>query len=449
MDIAVEIKPEAPEEKQPSVLAPACANAFLWAVGNGMTSTMLVIYLSMEYGAEGLAVAFIIAAPKLAGLFRVAAPAANGAIGNRKTSSVFLYVASGATLLGMAFITAPGTLPSRALALVNVVSLWTVYHLLEYFATVSLWSWLNDLIPEQNRGVFLGVREAWLTAGRIIGGLVATGVSYLCKQAPLWMIQSQHQPPAWLQTRWSEYAFPTVIGSLFLIAAVLPLFWLPVLKSRRERPGWKIGELLASLIDRRYWPLLAFSIWFAASNGLTQSAQGMYPYKVLEIPFFTMLLMLVFMRSGQTLLAAPTGWLIDRWGYRRVLIVSQMLVAIGPLFYVLAVPGFVWWIAGAWMMWVAYVGLNVGLPQAMLSLAPRRKSAPHIGFYFAVSGFAYGSGAIAGGALFDWCDNTFVRIALRDWWLDRYSAFFIGGFLLRLFSVVLLVFLPKPLPARE
>lgn len=435
--------------KPARVLFLASANAFCWAVGNGMTSTMLVIYLSIEYGAEGLAIALIIAAPKIIGVFRVAAPPVNRFIGDRKTSSVWLYAASGAILLAMSFLTAPGSLPSPRLALFVLIGMWSLYHLLEYFATVSLWSWLNDLMPTESRGSFLGVRDAWMTAGRIVGGLAAAGISYLCAQAPGWLIAAQQQPPTWLQGRWSGYAFPTAIGSLFLIAAIVPLLWLPVFKEKQERPGWQPFELIAPLFDRRYLPLLAFSVWFAASNGLTQSAQGMYPRKILDLPVYWMMLLPVFMRIGQTTLAAPTGWLVDRWGYRPVLMTSQVLVAIGPLFYALAVPGFVWWIAGAWLLWVAYVGLNVGLPAAMLSLAPADKTAPHIGIYFAVSGLAYGLGAIFGGMLFDYCSEPFVTRFLNDQLLDRWSLFFISGFLLRLFGVVFLALLPPTQRARN
>ncbi len=42
---------------------PAAANGFLWALGSGMVSIMLVIYLAQSQGANGVALSLIIAAP--------------------------------------------------------------------------------------------------------------------------------------------------------------------------------------------------------------------------------------------------------------------------------------------------------------------------------------------------------------------------------------------------
>src|SRR4029079_18171319 len=62
----------------------ANANAALWAVGNGLVSTLLVIYLAYDLGASGLGVSLILAAPRFAGLLRLGVPAIMARLRARK-----------------------------------------------------------------------------------------------------------------------------------------------------------------------------------------------------------------------------------------------------------------------------------------------------------------------------------------------------------------------------
>jgi len=68
------------------------------------------------------------------------------------------------------------------------------------------------------------------------------------------------------------------------------------------------------------------------------------------------------MRIGQWGVSPWIGRLADRLGNRPVMIVSQLLVAAGLLFFALATPQHWAWLIGAWVLWVAYAGLNVCLP---------------------------------------------------------------------------------------
>src|SRR5262245_31533858 len=72
----------------------ANANAALWAIGNGLVSTTLVIYLSNDLGATGVAVSLILAAPRFAGLLRLGVPALIRRLANRKAVCVAAYLAS-------------------------------------------------------------------------------------------------------------------------------------------------------------------------------------------------------------------------------------------------------------------------------------------------------------------------------------------------------------------
>ena len=64
----------------------ANANAAIWAIGNGLISTLLVIYLAADLGAKGLAVSMILAAPRFAGVLRLGVPALMARLRARKAS---------------------------------------------------------------------------------------------------------------------------------------------------------------------------------------------------------------------------------------------------------------------------------------------------------------------------------------------------------------------------
>ena len=133
---------------------------------------------------------------------------------------------------------------------------------------------------------------------------------------------------------------------------------------------------LAPFVDRRFLRLLCFGCWFSFFNGLTQSAQNIYPARILGFELFTLLALRGTMRAGQFVLAPVAGRECDRLGNVPVLMVSQLLVATGPLFFLAATFGDRWWIAGAWVVWMAYAGLNVGLPNLMLKTVASKYNRP-------------------------------------------------------------------------
>ena len=100
-------------------------------------------------------------------------------------------------------------------------------------------------------------------------------------------------------------------------------------------------------------------------------------------------------------------------------------------------------LAGAWMVWIAYVGLNVGLPNLMLKLAGPDEKASYVAWYFAVTGIVYGISTIAGGACYDWLQAQQPTWTLVNMTIDHNDVIFTAGFLLRASAVIFL------LPLRE
>jgi len=404
-------------------------NGAIWSIGNGLASTTLVVYLALELGAKrtGLGIALILSARHLVGVLQLAAPAVIGRWVDRKRFCVASFFLSTLLLMALPFLAAPGWLPSPEASLAALVVLWSLYHLMQYLATLALWSWLADLVPLRIRGNFLGHRQRWMVA-RTAYAAVASGLF------TYWWTLTH--PP---HLRWIGYAISAGVGTLFMLMALIPLGKMPrVATSWIARHGASLSNLLAPFFDRRFLSLLMFGCWFSFFNGVTQTVQNFYPMRVLGISLFVMLTLQTGMRLGQLGVSPSLGRLADRFGNRPVMMFCLLLVAQGPLFYFLSTPGQVWWFAGAWAVWIAYAGLNVCLPNLMLKSSPAQTNTPFIATYYTVTGLCYAASTILGGAMLDRLGNqTFTWFGHVT--LDFYQYSFLFGWITRSLGVLVLL----------
>jgi hypothetical protein len=404
-------------------------NGAIWAIGNGLASTTLIIYLALDLGAErvGLGIGLILAIRHVVGLLRLGAPAMIGRLAGRKRFCIGTYLLATLVLLALPLVAAPGHLASPMASLRALVILWCAYHLLQYLGTVALWSWLADLVPVRIRGRFLGRRQRWMVAGEA-GAMLASGLF-------VWGWHKLYP----MSPRWIAYVIPAALGGCLMIAALVPLALIPqAVKSATVRRGATFRSMLAPFGDSRFLRLLLFGCWFSLSNGLTQSAQYSYPKQVLGIVLFVMLAMQTGMRIGQLAVSPWLGRLADRLGNRPVMMGCLLLVAQGPLFYFFSTPDHRWWIAGAWVVWIAYAGINVCLPNLMLKLSPDESNTPYIATFYAVTGLCYAGNTILGGALLDhFGDRTWTLSG--GYVVDYYQAIFLLGWIARSMGLLALL----------
>ena len=105
-------------------------NAAVWAIGNGLASTTLVVYLARELHAErlGLGIGLMVAAPQISGLLRLGAPALIERLGSRKRFCLASFLLSALLLLALPWLCAPERLPTPGWSLAALISLWCLYH---------------------------------------------------------------------------------------------------------------------------------------------------------------------------------------------------------------------------------------------------------------------------------------------------------------------------------
>lgn len=415
----------------------------LWSVGNGLTTGAVISYLAMDLGARGLALSLILALPALVGLLRVAAPAVIAWLATTRRMAIVLYTASYLLLLGVPWVAATQADNAGGLAagqlngpLLIIVALVCVHQLLEYLASVALWSWLADLVPQRIRGRYFARRQVFQLCA-----LIPT----LAAGAVLVDAWRRAGPSGALQ----GYSIVIALGALLLLGSVAPLVMMPPTRAYRPsepRRRWLIPPLSEPLGNVGFRRLLVFGCWFSLFNGLTQSPMNIYPKAVLELGLLELVLMQMAMRLGQAGVSLWAGPASDRYGNRPVLIVCQMLVASGPLFYLLATPAQPYWLLGAWLVWAAYAGLNICLPNLLLKLSPRGRDAPYIATYFAATSLCYAASTLAGGWLFDawpeWLGGSPGEAGINP--AGRYEWFFWIGWFTRTLGVVWLVRIMEP-----
>ncbi len=402
-------------------------NGALWGLGNGLVSSALIVYLATSYGVQrGFYTSLIIAAPRFVGVLRLGTPLWIARVGNTQRFCVASFLAASAILLLLPVATVPGTLPSVRMSLITLVTLWTLYHLAEYFGIVSLWAWIGQAVPGAIRGRFIGRRLAFLNACQVVS-MVLSGWGNIewreyCNEAG--------RPDDY----WYGYVFCISLGALLLACAVWPLAKAPAfaIKPATARVSVAIRSIFAPYADRAYWRFLIYGAWFSLSNGLPYTATLLYRIQILNIPYGVHLAMDGTSQGVQSAVMPWAGKSLDRWGGVPVLTISQILVALSMVFFLLATPEARWWIVGAYVMWIAYAGVNTAMPKLMLAFSPKGQYAAYSAAWFAWLELIYGMTTLVGGLLYDSMKENFAPISIGSWEIDHFAALFLLGLFLRL-----------------
>lgn len=338
-----------------------------------------------------------------------------------------LFSTSAFVLLGLPLLSAPNILPVAAQSVAALATCWASYHLLEHFAVVALWSWFGDLVPRPIRGRFVGRRTGWMNGGKVVG-IVAAAIG-----TTLWRHHCQSNEQ--LDQIWVGLAISATAGAIVLLFAVWPLAKMVDppspseigARSRRRR----LIELLAPFADSQFRRLLSYGLWFSFANGITDTAVRVYQIAVLQLTFAEKRVLDSSSRGAQSLLMPWAGQQADRRGNVPVLVVSQGLVAAALLFFLPASADAKWWIVGAYMLWIAYAGTNVAMPNLMLRLSKPECSTAYSAAWFASTQLAYALSALAGGALFDWMSANWKPVDIDSFCIDHFAVLLLAGWVLR------------------
>ncbi|HYO26605.1 MAG TPA: MFS transporter [Lacipirellulaceae bacterium] len=435
---AISLAPAARQRLRRSFAA-AYANAGLWGVGSGLASVTLIIFLVRIRGASGAEISWILAAPSLAGLVRLAAPAWIDCLGSRRRFCVAAFGASAAVLAAMPLLASPAMIPSPRAARAGIIATWVGYHVLEALGVVALWAWLADIIPAPIRGRVLGRREAWLNIGAVVGGAAAIAATMLWPRHGEWWL-GQSMAEATLE--FQAYAACGMAGATAMAAAAIGLLGIVDLPrgpwaAPRASRGLTLSNLWGPLRDEGFRRFMAFGLWFSFSNGVIQTPQSIYPIGPLGFSFAAKKTLDGASRALKAALLPWVGRRVDRRGSVRTLAVSQAIIATAPLFLLWATPINPWWILGAYACWLAYAGHDVTLNNLMLSFSPPGQAARYSAAWLAWTQFAFAISVLAGGMLFDLLEASSMSLALAGRPLNHFAILFTAGWLLKALGVPL------------
>lgn len=422
-----------------------CRNAFLWGVGNGFVNSTFVVYFLKEAAksasgpvALGTAIAWVVAAPRLVGLLRLATPFAIDFVGGRKRLCVLCAFLSPLILLalplGENFLTRlAATNVDAAFWLVGAV--WSLYHLVEYFATTALWSWMGDALTPTVRARFFARRERRLIAGKLVGLL---GLA-LYSAATLRAANDGTFAPF---ADWK--IFLPFVGIVFLTASALPLIWAPEFAWRRN--GGKSNEqnglrrVVAPLKSRPFLALVLFGATLQLALGLSQAPQYYLRTTVLGLSLFASQALTATISVGQWSAARRAAGAVAKFGAVRASFAALLCVAFGFVLYAVATPGTWALLFVAAASWVAWVVVNLAINVELTKRSDEGERSAFVAFYFTATTLTFGLATTLGGFLFDRFGKSAVEIPRIGVELNYLQLTFVGAAILLVFAPTALFF---------
>jgi MFS family permease len=411
-------------------------NAAIWSVGYALTTGTLVNYMAQDLGAKGWQLSLVLAAPSLAGVLRLFTPAIVARAQTAKRAAIGAFCLAYVVLLGLPIVGVAAAHISHARALTILILVTCAHQLLEFIALASLWAWFADLVPLRVRGNYFAWRQ---TVQLTLTIPIALTAGYFTDH---WKEAHKDSPTLMLL----GYAIPNALGVACMLSSLVPLFLMPATRRVERSRGIPWRSMIAPFRDWRFRHFLSFRAGLSLANGISQTAQGIFPYRILQLKAGDLTLMRNSMQVGQVGVARWAGPFSDRNGNRPVLVLCQWLVSLAMLFFLFASPASLWqkWlILGAYLLWSAYAGHNVCLPNLALKLAPEGDKSPYVAAHEALASICHAGATVAGGFLFDWLGTVdFPSHGLQ--WLNAFSAIFLLALLARLAAVPLAAAIREP-----
>ena len=374
---------------------------------SGVIQTGFAIYL----GCSDFIISLLAAIPAFVGLLQLFSSYFAQRYGNRK--AIVRYTCAASRLLWLPMLLIPfSMLPHKAWvpafllltllssALINIANpLWT--------------AWISDLVPENHRGRYFGVKNMY---GGIVGMLASVAAGYFLDAVKKHRLLTD----------------PAAFGTLFGISVLCGIvsFFLGGASPDVPGGGTANAEDLSSgtraaiayykkpFVDKNFLKIIMFYAGFLVAQSIAGQFFVVNQIKYLRLNY-TAFQLLAAVSSLASLAVMPLwGYLADKYGNKPILMISCALVIIPPFQWLLSSPD---GIPGLWMfdahhvLHISYDKLNiavlntiagvgwagVGLTQfnMMIGEAPPENRTVYVSAIAAVSGLAGGIAPVAGGAL--------------------------------------------------
>jgi MFS family permease len=405
-------------------------NAVLASVGYCVAIETSLLYFGSEHLGNFRFREILLLLAAIFAVSRLAAPVLIRRLDGLRVLAIAASIATACVLAALPVV--PRVFPTDdRLAMRVCAGLFLLFVACEAIGSVAIWTWIGELVPEQVRGKYLGWRESMrclaLAPTLIVAGYIALSWRTDRMSAVAWL--EHHSLAVW-------------VGCLFLLAAALVLLGVRDVKGQRDAKSIAWRELIKPVLDPHFSRLILFGVWTSFFMALSLPAMEFFPRYTLEVWAVTPFLLLAAAKLGQSAISPWIGRSCDSFGNVPVILISQIVAAFAPFFYLPANPQQSWWIGIATVFLVGQAGIQLGLTNLMFKLSPTGQRSAYIAVFSAATCLAFAVGNIVGYFLLELL--TFQKFRIAGWNLDDYEYVFYMAWTTQLMGLLILIGLKEP-----
>lgn len=370
---------------------------------------MFLAGLALHLGANSFQIALLTGIPALATIFSFLAGYLLGATRSRKVL-VFWTAGSGRSVL---LLLVPFLFLNVKPGVVFLLTVVALSNILMQIAGTVWTSWMSDLVPEERRGRFFGLRNALLgVIGVFVGYGAGRGMDYLKEAGKEGL----------------GYGLALGLAVLFGLISTLFLTYQPEPAfAPRKQAGVK-EIFFGPLQEPQFRRLSIFlAVWFLTGT-LASPFYLVHLIKNLRFSFASIAIYSMIGGVIGVVFQLLWGRVIDRFGSRPVTVLNFAAVGVMPFLWLFATPAFRLpiWIDGV-LNGVVWTGANLGLWNLLLDLAdnPARKES-YFAIYTGITGLGAFFASLVAGSIAQFLSRfQLVLFGVRFYSYD--VMFFIAG----------------------
>lgn len=245
-------------------------------------------------------------------------------------------------------------------------------------------SWMTDLVPQERRGRYFGIRNAFVGA--------VSMVSVFCVGKVYDALKPNIDPKFLYIPFFGIAAVFAVIGIIFFLRKQ----WEPPLK---DEPFISLKETFRlPFTNRNFRRLLVFSALFGTACAFSSPFYQPHMLKNLHMPM-TMIACYNLIFQAVSLLTLPLwGRLADRFGNRPVIVVTAFALSLCLIPWLIATPDRIWilWIDAS-ISGICWPGFNLAAFNMLLNTAPQENRTSYFAIHSMTAGFCMCLGSLLGG----------------------------------------------------
>ena len=256
---------------------------------------------------------------------------------------------------------------------------------IQHFTNNAWLSWMTDLVPLPSRGRYFGARSALL-------GLVGLAASFAGART------MDHLRAQGREATGFAIVFAVTAALALLSSLILHRQWEPPLQGASPLPFAALVRLpLAHTGSRRF---LGFLLFWSIATGIAGPFFGAHMLKNLKMSYTGIAIYSGIATVGGVGSQLLWGRIIDRIGCHRVLLLNHIGVALLPLLWLFATPGFLLpiWI-DAFLTGLFWPGFNLAQFNLTLEMAPQEHRSAYLAMQSIVGGVAAFAAALLAGVL--------------------------------------------------